>query len=156
MRRTDELRKKFAAKGKASSRAAEGEKMAFVDRLNEILAAEKHARATSKVFIDKLFCEFEAARPAEMDEWIRTKIADLFVSIAEPPQWVFEPAWCFGEDGHPLQFSHQFKDQEGTSFYVFLGYKQAVVSGVEGKARYWKMAAQDPEGIIRLEGEILG
>lgn len=42
------------------------------------------------------------------------------------------------------------------SYYVFRGYREGETHGVRGKVRFLKVAAQDRNGIIHLDGEVVG
>ncbi|ULJ72634.1 hypothetical protein [Rhizobium gallicum] len=90
MSRGEELRKKFAAKAAASQF---NEQMAeFVVRLDKFLIAERHASAASSAFVDRIYAEFTAEQPIDLDAWFRQKLSGLFVSVGKKPEWVFEPS----------------------------------------------------------------
>ncbi len=153
MSRGEELRKKFAAK--VAANPFDGQKTDFANRLDRFLAAEKSAGATSGRFVDRLYAEFSAEQPADIAAWFSLKLQDLFFSVNVKPKWLFEPSWVF-EDGVPLEFLHQFGDENGTTFYVFRGYRQAELSGVMGKVRFLRMTAQTRDGVVRLDGDVIG
>lgn len=153
MSRGDELRKKFAAK--AAANPFDEVKADFNDRLDKILLAEKNASSASTLFVDRLYEAFNNEKPTDLDTWIRQKLAALFLSVDKKPEWAFEPSWCF-EDGVPLEFLHQFEDDNEATFYVFRGYREGMIGGVKGKVRFIKLLAQTRRGIIRLDGEIVG
>lgn len=153
MSRSEELRKKFAAK--AAANPFDEQKANFAKRLDRFLAAEKSAAAASTIFIDRFYAAFCTTRPDEIDAWFRLELKDQFVSVSLKPEWLFEPAWVF-EDGVPLEFLHQFGDENGTVFYVFRGYRKAELAGVTGKVRFLKLVAQTRGGVVRLDGEVFG
>lgn len=156
MSRIEELRKKLAKKGGDAVARSESAKADFIVRLNEILDAEKNARAVSQAYIDQIYAKFSADVPPDPDDWIRENVDNLFASSGRKPEWVYETSWCFDDDGKPLEFLHQFEDSDGVNFYVFKGYKEGVIHGVRGKIRFLKVVAQDHNGIIHLDGEITG
>ncbi len=153
MSRGDELRKKFAAKTAANP--FDELKADFKNRLDRFLASERSASAASAAFVDSLYAEFKAQQPSDIDAWFRQKLTNQFVSVDLKPVWIFEPSWVF-ENGVPLEFLHQFSDEGDTSFYVFRGYREGSLSGVEGKLRFLKLVAQKTNGILLLEGSITG
>ena len=153
MSRSEELRKKFAAK--AAANPFDEKRADFADRLDRFLAMEKHASAASTSFVDKIYAEFKAEQPADIDAWFSLKLDKLFVSINQKPSWIFEPSWVF-DDGVPLEFLHQFSDEDGVVFYVFRGYRQANLLGVTGKHRFLRLAAQTQRGILHIEGDVTG
>ncbi|MBB5864529.1 hypothetical protein [Xanthomonas sp. 3058] len=153
MNRGDALRKKFAAK--AAANPFDAVKADFNERLDDILLAEKNAGAASTLFVDRLYAAFTAERPSDLQTWLGQKLTGLFVSIDKKPQWAFEPSWCF-EDGVPLEFLHQFEDDDQATFYVFRGHREGMIAGVKGKLRFIKLVAQTRAGNVLLDGEIVG
>jgi len=153
MSRGEELRKKFAAK--AAANPFDEKRADFADRLDRFLAVEKHASAASTSFVDKIYAEFKAEPPADIDAWFSSKLDKLFVSVSQKPTWIFEPSWVFDESV-PLEFLHQFSDEDGVVFYVFRGYRDANLLGVSGKRRFLRLTAQTRRGIVHLEGDVIG
>lgn len=156
MSRAEELKKKFAEKARAAAARAESGEVDFTIRLNEILETEKNADASSQRFVDRLHAKFVEDAPTDVESWIKEQTRELFVSVATKPVWVYETSWCFDGDGNPLEFLHQFEDENGVSYYVFRGYREGQIHGVRGKVRFLKVAAQDRNGIIHLAGEVVG
>jgi hypothetical protein len=153
MSRGEELRKKLAAK--VAANPFDEQKADFTISLDAVLVSEKNAKATSKTFVDRLYAEFIAEKPVDVQAWIRQKVSGLFLYVSKQPVWVDEPSWCL-ENGTPLEFLHQFEDEEGVNFYVFRGYREAIIAGIAGKVRYLRLVAQDHKGIIHLDGDIVG
>lgn len=153
MSRGDELRKKIAAK--AVAKPFDQSKADFANRLDRFLVFEKGASAASNAFVDTLYREFTTRQPSDIDAWFRQELTDQFISVHRKPEWIFEPSWVF-ENGTPLEFLHQFSDDNGTVFYVFRGFREARLSGVAGKVRFLKLTAQKSSGHLHLEGEIFG
>ena len=153
MSRGEELRKKFAAK--AAANPFDEKRADFVECLDRFLAVEKHASAASTSFIDKLYAEFKAEQPVDIGTWFSSKLDKLFISVKQKPTWIFEPSWVF-DDGVPLEFLHQFSDEDGVAFYVFRGYRKAELPGVSGKRRFLRMTAQTRHGLLHLEGDVTG
>ena len=59
------------------------------------------------------------------------------MTLKQKPTWIFEPSWVF-DDGVPLEFLHQFSDEDGLVFYVFRGYREADLPG--GASPAWHRA----------------
>lgn len=153
MNRGEELRKKLAAK--AAANPFDELKADFVTRLDRFLATEKSAGSASSRFVDSLYAEFCVEQPSDIAGWFSRKLQGLFISVSVQPQWLFEPSWIF-EDGVPLEFLHQFSDENGMMLYVFRGYREAELAGVTGKVRFLRLTAQTPGGAVRLDGDVIG
>ena len=153
MSRGEELRKKFAAK--AAANPFDEKRADFVESLDRFLAVKKHASAASTSFVDKLYAEFKAEQPVDIGPWFSSKLDKLFISVKQKPTWIFAPSWVF-DDGVPLEFLHQFSDEDSMVFYVFRGYREAELLGASGKRRFLRMTAQTRNGVVRIEGDVIG
>ncbi|MEB2845822.1 hypothetical protein GAO09_28670 [Rhizobiales bacterium RZME27] len=153
MNRGEELRNKFAAK--VAANPFDAQKAQFSDRLDRFLVAEKNASAASGSFVDRFYAEFSVEQPADIAAWFSLKLQDLFICVSGKPKWLFEPSWVF-ENGVPLEFLHQFSDENGTTFYVFRGYREAELAGVTGKVRFLRLMAQMRDGFVGLDGDVTG
>jgi hypothetical protein len=155
MSRGEELRAKFKAKGQAIAAEMNSPAGKFRSALYGFVLDECHARSDND-FADQMFAAYETEKPTDLQAWFLVRVKPLFKSVSQPPTWVLEPDWCY-HAGVPMEFLHQFTDDEDVAFYIFRGKLHvALDGGVSGHRMFYKMCAQDREGTIRFATNMIG
>ncbi|MEF2074860.1 hypothetical protein [Consotaella aegiceratis] len=150
MSRGDELREKFRQKGKEISAQINSPFGRFKSELYNFVMNKCDARASND-FIEKVYGEYTKENPEDQERWFNDFVKPKYTFMTKKPEWVFEPDWAY-EAGDPLEFMHQFQDDDGLHFYIFRGRRQ--VTG--GYRLFYKMKAQDQEGTVNMSGIIEG
>jgi hypothetical protein len=150
MSRGEELRAKFKAKGAAIAAELNSPAGIFRSALFSFIREFCNA-GPNQMFADVMFERFLAEAPADRTAWFNSKVRPLFIHMVSAPLWVDEPDWCY-HDGIPMEFMHQFIDDNATTFYVFRGIHPSPYGGTQS---FYKMSAQRSGATIRFSENLI-
>jgi hypothetical protein len=120
MSRSDELRAKFKKNGELAVAGLSPDFLDFSSRLYKYVLKTYNASTSNSDYERKLYKRFKEESPKQLDAWLKLATENSFNSVSGRPKWVNEPSWCY-YNGAPLEFFHQFEDDDGITFYVFRG-----------------------------------
>jgi hypothetical protein len=156
MSRTEELRAKFRKIGEDALANLDNEFISFSVELNRFVSKNFKASTMHSEYERNIYGDYKIDKPVDLVGWFNIKTKDKFRSIFSQPEWIGEPMWCFHE-GEPLEFLHQFSDEEGVIFYVFRGTRAINLGNSDEiyNIPLYKMCAQTNIGNIKFTDNLI-